>query len=205
MLSTLERLVPIAVIGVAAAYVGIDARAAVQATATPQTARVESGLTVTCEVFCSTTKLRTVNARIRWSLSKAALDASRVSSLSTAKQTLEATIYPDGFAKGLSVALPITQSTPTQAIAPQIAQPAQARLRAYQIRLIEIEPPRTEVSGAAASQMSAVVENLEPGMNYTWRIAIDTPAGRIVSATTTCEAPVCPADLKSPSNPQGAR
>jgi hypothetical protein len=201
----LPRLAAFALTGLAVSSFGSVVEALLQTPATVQAPRVESGLTLTCEVFCSTTKIRTSNARIRWSVSQAALEASRFSSLTAAKQTLETTVYRDGFEKGLSVALPIAQATLTQAIAPVIAQPAQARLRAFQIRLIEIEPPRTDLTGAAGSQMSAVVENLEPGMNYTWRIAIDTPAGRIVSATTTCEAPVCPVDIGSRSNPQSAR
>jgi len=51
--------------------------------------------------------------------------------------------------------------------------------------------------------MTAVIENLEPGVNYTWRVAIETAAGRIVSAPITCEAPVCPADIVR--GPGGAR
>jgi hypothetical protein len=43
--------------------------------------------------------------------------------------------------------------------------------------------------------MGAVVEDLEPGVNYTWRIAIDTASGRIVSAPATLQAMVCPADM----------
>ena len=53
--------------------------------------------------------------------------------------------------------------------------------------------------------MGAVVENLEPGVNYTWRIAINTPAGRIVSRPTTCQAHVCPADLVLTPNPPARR
>jgi hypothetical protein len=205
MLKILPRLAVFALTGLAVSSVGNDVNALLQTSATSQAPRVESGLALTCEVFCSPTKLRTANARIRWTMSKPALDASRLSSLTGATQTLEATIYRDGFEKGLSVALPVAQTTPTQAIAPVPAQPAQARLRAFQFRLIEIEPPRTELTGAAGSQMGVVVENLEPGMNYTWRIAMDTATGRIVSAATTCEAPVCPADIRTPPTPPGAR
>jgi hypothetical protein len=205
MLLSSQRLVAVALTILAAGYLGIDLRAARQPTNPPQTSRVESGLTVTCEVFCSTTKIRTTNARIRWSLTKAALDASRVANLSTAKQSLEATIYKNGFEKGQMVSLPIAAVTPTRSIAPEIAQPAQARLRAFQIRLIEIESPRTDAAATAESQMSVVVENLEPGVNYTWRVAIETPAGRMVSVSTTCQAPVCPFDAAAPAPPQVSR
>ncbi len=193
MLLTFWRLGSVTLLAVVALYVGIEARGERQ-TPAQQTPRIETGLTVTCEVFCSTTKLRTSNARIRWSLSRAALDANRIATLAGARQTLEATVYKNGFDKGLLVAFPIGAATPARAIAPQIAQPAQARLRAFQIQVISIESPPTE-AGASGDQMSAVIENLEPGVNYTWRVAIETAAGRIVSAPITCEAPVCPADI----------
>jgi hypothetical protein len=45
-----------------------------------------------------------------------------------------------------------------------------------------------------------VVEGLEPGVNYTWRIAIETESGRIVSESTTIRAVVCPADM-APEKP----
>jgi hypothetical protein len=201
----LLRLAAFALTCLAVADLGSDASALLQAPATAQASRVESGLTVTCEVFCSSTKVRTANARIRWSLTKAGLDASRVTNLAAAKQSLEATIYKNGFEKGLSITLPIAAATPLRSIEPVITQPAQARLRAYQIRLIEIEPPKAEVSDAAGSEMGAVVENLEPGVNYIWRIAIDTPGGRIVSAATRCQAPVCPVDVPLPTRPHGSR
>ena len=57
--------------------------------------------------------------------------------------------------------------------------------------------------------MGVVVENLEPGVNYTWRIAIDTPAGRIVSrprrarrmsARPISSTPIRPAVDGAPTN-----
>jgi hypothetical protein len=201
MLLTFRALSSLTLLVVAAVYIGIDAHARVQSPP-QQTPRLETGLTVACEVFCSTTKLRTTNARIRWNISKVALDANRIATLASARQTLEATVYKNGFEKGLLVSFPIGAATPARAVAPQIAQPAQARLRAFQIQLISIEPPAGQ-AGAAGDQMTAVIENLEPGVNYTWRVAIETAAGRIVSAPITCEAPVCPADIVR--GPGGAR
>jgi hypothetical protein len=201
MMSIFRAFSFVTLLGVVAAYMGIDAHTTAQPPA-QQIPRVETGLTVACEVFCSTTKLRTSNARVRWNISKAALDAHRITTLASARQTLEATVYKNGFDKGLLVSFPIGAATPARAVAPQIAQPAQARLRAFQIQLISIEPPAAQ-AGAAGDQMTAVIENLEPGVNYTWRVAIETAAGRIVSAPITCEAPVCPADIVR--GPGGAR
>jgi hypothetical protein len=164
------------------------------ATSAQQTARVEPALSVTCETFCSETKLRTTNARIRWSLPRAALAAINLTSLSAASQRLEVTVYKNGFDKGLSVALPISAATPARPVLPlaQTPQTSATQPRAFQIRLIEIEQPRA--ADAAATEMGVVIENLEPGVTYTWRVAIDTPAGRIVSSPTRCQARVCPAD-----------
>lgn len=185
---------------------------AAQAAAQPA-ARVEPGLTIDVEGFCSETRLRTSNARITWRAGRAALAG--MASLTAAPQRLETTVFKGGFEKGLYVALPIGDAAadrPIAAIAPAIpgvAGAAQQTLtrRAYQIRLIAVTAPRAAAAAAAAdtSEMDAVVENLEPGVNYTWRLAVDAPAGRMVSPTVSLRAPVCPADLVEPVPPQTPR
>jgi hypothetical protein len=157
-------------------------------------ARVEPGLTLKCEVFCSDAARRPSNARIRWTLSQAARTAANISNLAGARQTLEVTAFKDGFQQGLYATLPIAAVSSNQPVAAAAVQAAQAQLRAYQIRIISIDQPRTSATAAGETEMSAVVENLEPGVNYTWRIAIDTGGGRLLSATTRCKAPVCPND-----------
>lgn len=164
------------------------------AQAAQQTPRVEPHLTVTVEVFCSDTKLRTSNARIRWSMPRAALDAKGLASFAGAEQGLETTVYKNGFDKGLLVFLPVSPATSDRPVVPQ-AQTKQPPVRAFQISLIEVEQPKTALAPEAASEMGVVVEGLEPGVNYTWRIAIDTGTGRIVSPSVTSQALVCPADL----------
>jgi hypothetical protein len=164
------------------------------------TPRVEPRLTVTVEVVCSDTKLRTSNARVQWSMPRAALDASGLARLTAAQQSLEATVYKNGFDKGLLVSLPISPATPDRPVMPRAT--SQPPLRAFQITLIGLEQPRATLAPGAADEMGAVVEGLEPGVNYTWRLAIDTPSGQIVSPPTTIQAPVCPADLvPSPAVP----
>lgn len=158
-----------------------------------QTPRLEPRLIVTVEGFCSETKLRISNARIRWSMPRAALDASGLTSLAAARQSLEVTVYKGGFDKGLAVSLPISSASPDRPIVPQ-TRTRPPHPRAFQISLIGVEQPAAPAT-AAVAEMGAVVEGLEPGVNYTWRIAIDTPSGRIVSPQVTTEARVCPADL----------
>jgi hypothetical protein len=157
-------------------------------------ARVEPGLTLKCEVFCSEAARRPSSARIRWTLSRAARTAANISTLAGARQTLEVTVFKGGFQQGLYATLPIAAVSPDRPIAAAAAQATQAQLRAYQIRIISVELPRATPTADAEAEMSAVVENLEPGVNYIWRIAIDGPGGRLLSASTTCKAPVCPSD-----------
>jgi hypothetical protein len=183
---------------------------AAQAAAQPA-ARVEPGLTLDVEGFCSETRLRTSNARITWRAGSAAIAG--MANLAAAPQRLETTVFKGGFEKGLYVALPIGDAAadrPIAAIAPAVpgvAGAAQQTLtrRAYQIRLIAVTAPRAAAAAADASEMDAVVENLEPGVNYTWRLAVDAPAGRMVSPTVSLRALVCPADLVEPLPPQTPR
>ena len=41
-------------------------------------------------------------------------------------------------------------------------------------------------------ETSAVVENLEPGVTYTWRLVMTTPSGRVASPDVMVRANVCP-------------
>ena len=152
-----------------------------------------SGLTLTCEVFCSQTKARTGNARLRWTMPAAARAQSRIASLASAKQTLELSVYGPEFEAGLFAILPVSQPVIGRSVA-ALAQGKPPTLRAYQVRLLQIERP-TDVSADAAGEMTVVVEDLEPGLNYSWRVAIEAPDGRLVSVPVTCQAPTCPADF----------
>lgn len=160
-----------------------------------------SGLTLTCEVFCSQTRLRTGNARIRWTLPPSALAASGITNLANSKQALELSVFSEGFEKGLFATLPISIPTPERpigALARPIGTLAQGKppaLRAYQVRLIEIERPPGRAPADVAGEMSVVIEDLEPGVNYSWRVVIEAPSGRLVSAPVTCQATTCPADM----------
>ena len=159
-----------------------------------QSPRVEPRLTVTVEPFCSENKLRTTNARIRWSMPRAGLEVSGLTSFAGATQILEATIYKNGFEKGLLVSIPISRTSPERPVA-AVLQEKTPKLRAFQFSLIAVEEPKLALTEAGGSEMAAVVEGLEPGVNYIWRIAIDSASGRTVSASTMSQARVCPADM----------
>jgi hypothetical protein len=153
--------------------------------------RAESGLALTCEVFCSPTKLRTSNARICWNLPPSAFEGR---SPETIGQSLQTTVFKNGFEKGLFVTLPVTATTRERPITP-IPAPKQGRLRAYQIQIIDIERRKSAQLPAGGAGVCVVIEGLEPGVNYTWRIQADTAAGKVVSPSVRCQAQVCPADL----------
>jgi hypothetical protein len=163
------------------------------------------GLTLSAQVFCSETKLRTANLRLNWALTPVAREAVKVSTLTSAKQTLDTTVYAQGFEKGLYATLPVPTGgavkTPVAAVvspAPA-AQPARETPRAFQIRLLEAQAvAQPGVRDPASGEFEAVVEDLEPGVNYTWRLTIETPSGKLVSAPITIQAPVCPADMVAP-------
>lgn len=161
-----------------------------------------SGLTLTCEVFCSPTRLRTANARIRWQIAPgSALAAAGTENLARAVQRLEATVFKNGFEKNLFVSLPVVEPNTERLSQPRISS-GQERLRAFQIRVAEVRAPRdTSRFAAGSEEVVAVVENLEPGVNYTWRLAVDTAAGDFTSQTVRCQAPVCPADFVREDQP----
>lgn len=161
----------------------------------------ESGLTLVAEVFCSETSLRTGNVRVRWSLSSTARSTTGLATLAGAKQSLDTTVFKGGFDKGLyvSMAVPgITPLKPVPPIAQAAAQTRQTPLRAYQIQLVEVVQPRATPLTAESGEIAAVIENLEPGVNYTWRVTVEAPKGRTVSAPVTVAAPTCTADMIEP-------
>lgn len=168
--------------------------------APPRTERAvdDAGLTITCETFCSDTKLRTANARVRWHASKEGPDAAR---LVAGRPSLQATVFAEGFEKNLYVTVPLGADAPDRraVAAPALAQQPRD-LRAYQFQVIEVEAPRRSAVGT--DELGVVLEDLEPGVNYSWRVAIETTAGPRMSPVVMCEVPVCPADMVEPPRPR---
>ena len=157
--------------------------------------RILPGMTLTVEPFCSETRLRTSNARLHWSVNKATLEASNLTALATTTQNIETTVYKNGFEKGLMLRLPIARTDAESSLAIQ-SKAAQPRFRAFQIELTAVEHLKTSLSADTEGEMTAVVEDLEPAMNYSWRVTMETSTGRATSSTTTIQALVCPADLE---------
>ncbi len=163
-----------------------------------------AGIVVTCEVFCSETKLRTGNARISWTLAAgpAGPEAFGLGDMSSAEQRLETTVFKKGFDKNLYASFPtLDRGTAMQPALGSSMEPG--AMRAYQLQIIEVERPAglDTLTAGGAMQTDMVIEGLEPGMNYTWRVVIETEDGEMVSKTVTCQAPVCPADIREEDGP----
>src|SRR4051794_26511986 len=108
--------------GVIAAAIPYLATATTEAAQPPQSAqppRVDARFSLTAEPFCSEVKVRTSSARLHWSAPAAALAANGLTTLAAARQTLEATIYKNGFEQGLLVAVPIGPATADRPVLPQ--------------------------------------------------------------------------------------
>ena len=184
---------------IAGALLCWTAGAQAQGTANIVRSEGNAAITVTVEVFCSTTKIRTSNARLHWTLSPDARATNKLATLVGAKQQLETTVYANGFEKGVFVALQVpatAATTPTRVAVPATTQSPQLRQalpRSLRIRLIETRAAADSAEAAGAG-FTAVVEDLEPGLNYTWRVAVESPPGPIVSAPVEIQAVACPVD-----------
>ena len=142
-------------------------------------------------------------ARLRWTVATPAL--AELTARTTTRQSVEVTVYKDGFAKGLSATLPLGAASAERPIA-AVVPATRPALRAYQLQIIEVERPRAlESAAGGGSETGVIVEGLEPGMNYTWRVAVETPDGNVVSAPVTCQALVCPADMVQGEAPPARR
>lgn len=152
---------------------------------------------VTCETYCSETQLRTAIARISWTVGPGAVSAVGLGALDTAAMHVDTTVFKDGFEKSLYASFPTLEAGRTPVTPPQTGLDAMAPLRAFQIEIADVERPTplSDLGAGEETRNSMVVEDLEPGMNYTWRIVIEVGDGRVVSENVTCQAPVCPADL----------
>ena len=181
---------PLLIVAALAALAVTVGCAAAQPAADPAT---DSGLT--CEVYCSETKLRTANARISW-IGPGAVAAGPEAA---AAELLQTTVYKNGFAQDLYASFPTLGSG--QEMAPEAAEALpEPEMRAYDLAILEVARPAASGPQAAGAddpgaRTSVEVEGLEPGMRYTWRIVFETADGQ-ASETVTCEAPVCPADLQ---------
>jgi hypothetical protein len=163
-------------------------------------------LGLTCETYCSRTKLRTVNAQIRWIDPNVTLGEKADATGGPIEQELQTTVFKDGFTDGRFATFP---SIEPSGVSPQVAparegQQPPTQLRAFDLRIVGVVRPRA--MGEAGRDLlklspeqrasSVVVEGLEPGLTYRWRIRYRSNADWQTSAPVICRAPICPADMR---------
>jgi hypothetical protein len=155
-----------------------------------------------CEVYCSQTKLRTVNAKLIWIGPGMPSGPAEFSGREVRTEQIETTVFKNGFKKNLYAGFPTLE--PTIDTSPEVARDVPAKLPAYNLKLIGAHKPK--ISGVPAMELlrekpekqetTVIIEGLEPGLRYHWRLRFKTASGWTESQTITCEAPVCPADLQ---------
>jgi hypothetical protein len=115
------------------------------------------------------------------------------------------TVFRNGFQSNAYASFPTGAEPSANPVLQFSVPPAAApRLRAYDLRIIGSIRPQVRGTmsfedaalRAERRETSVVVENLEPGLRYTWRLRFKTPSGEErASALASCVAPVCPADM----------
>jgi hypothetical protein len=152
-----------------------------------------------CEVVCSSTKPRTGVARISWNESRPPGGAARAEAAAR-EERLSATVFKGGFEDELYVSFR-TEDVEAETLPLSARGGVEPPVPALDVRLTGVERPSvaTEAAGVAPTapqRATAVVEGLEAGVNYYWRITTTAPTGEEVTETVRCQAPVCPADFQ---------
>lgn len=174
-------------------------------------ARSENG-ELECVSYCSATRPGTSLMEVRWRLADAAMGETELRA-SARQQGLEATVYSDGFSRGLYVVAPAVRAkAPFRRPGAREGAPAAAQPRppvgldklivADVATRLDAAAPTFRLmrnAPAAAGEWLAVrLEGVSPGLDYTYR----RTGG---SSVVTCPAVVCPVDrIRAPSKKQPA-
>lgn len=161
-------------------------------------------LVMRCETYCSRTKLRTANAQISWVDPSVTVGRERAAGAGPVEQQLETTVFRNGFAEGLSASFPTLEPSPD--IRPEAAPAIRQRNLPALERLRIVGATRPRAAGEAANDImrlspeqraaSVIVEGLEAGLTYRWRIRFRTNGDWQTSEPVVCAAPICPADMR---------
>jgi hypothetical protein len=161
-----------------------------------------------CQSYCSVDRPGTPIMEVKWRISPGPLAAAELRSR-VSQQRLEATVYSDGFDRGLYVTLPSIQPKAVFSRRPGAA--AQQRSIPGLTRLVVTEVTTTQdrarsqtfkllANAAVDAEWAAVrIEGIDPGLEYTYR-APAIGGGRTL---ITCQAATCPVDYKrAPAGPK---
>jgi len=145
--------------------------------------RAQSSTSLSCEVFCSDTRVGVSVAELTFSG-----DAGSLSQLA-----LEVTVYKNGFAIGRFARLsPIRGGQKFEIIRPAGEQGSAPGFDTLALTAVRLQTDRGLVT--------ARVEGLDAGLNYFWRVRPADGSGT-GAETTVCRAPECPVDSEPPQVP----
>ena len=137
----------------------------------------QSSTSLSCEVFCSDTRIGASVAELTFSAADASLS----------QLVLEVTVYKNGFAIGR-----FARVTPIRAGQKfEIIRPAGEAGSAPGFDTLIVTAVRLQ-----AGLVTVRVENLEPGLNYFWRVHPFSESGPEI---TVCQAVECPVDSEPPA------
>jgi hypothetical protein len=162
-----------------------------------------------CVSYCSPEQPGKSVIEIRWPLAAAPLPAAEVKQR-MGQQTLEVSVYKDGFDRGLYATVPTVAPKTQFRIPPRPGDGTRAappRIPGLN-RLVVTDVVTTGTPArAAVLRLSAAptpgeavvvrVAGVEPGMNYTWRLPTSAGSRELIS----CQAAICPVDFKRESTP----
>jgi hypothetical protein len=153
-----------------------------------------------CETFCSPDKLRTAVARLIWVDPAIEDEATRAAGVAPAPE-IDTTVFKEGFEEGLFASFPTAEPGTRAAPAFAPSRDAAGALRAFDLQVTGVVAPQIrgapslEMAAPAAAQRetSVTVENLEPGLEYRWRLRFSSERE---SEVVVCVAPICVADMR---------
>lgn len=142
------------------------------------------------DVWCSDVRLGTAVARLSWSPEDGG-EAVKAGGTPPAIRA-EVTRYPLGFERNaFTVHEPGSQAM-------QSMQPASAQRGTASMSKMMVDAPPLPVADAEF----VLLTDLEPGVNYTWRLAVRADEGWAPSVEAmTFQAPICPVDAEMGSEP----
>jgi hypothetical protein len=166
------------------------------------------GYVLHCAVHCHEEKLRTGVATISWVAPQGRAGAAALSAGGAEAPKIDVTVFADGFTQGRYVTFDRfgEDTRPTPATPPTGLGGDRRDLRAFDLRVDSTSTgssaTSTMPSGFAAPNdsetVSVEIENIEPGVLYSVRLR---PPASDEELIVVCEAPVCPADIRSEGAP----
>jgi hypothetical protein len=133
-----------------------------------------------------------------WSNAEPTRAAAGIERTAMGQPTVQTTVHKNGFDRNQYATFSRVDTKGEEMRPEAVGAIPGERVRAYNLRLVEFSNPEPSASFTAeeprGSEAFVLVENLEPGLNYVWRLRFPRDSGFFETQTVTCEAPVCPAD-----------